>query len=138
MDSLSCSATLFDNAGLILILIQMNDGRRIASSDYDGSIKIWNTETLSCEQILVHDSCIQAVLQLKDGRLLSFYESSGIKLWNPDTGALDQEITMSDSSMIIHATQLSNGGLFISYLSGKLPERKNCRDRSHHLVLVDH
>ena len=74
---------------------QFDDGKhaQLASSSYDGTIRMWNVLTGACDMTLkAHDKPVKTIIQLDDSRLCSCSYDKTIKIW--DMNASKCEMTL--------------------------------------------
>ncbi|GMG16840.1 unnamed protein product [Aspergillus oryzae] len=70
------------------------DGRLLASSSYDNTVRLWDPVTGTLQQTLEgHTDLVKSVAFSTDGRLLaSGSHDKTVRLWDPATGALQQTL----------------------------------------------
>jgi WD40 repeat protein len=86
----------------ILVLSFSPDSRCLASSSHDGTIKLWDIKTGSCQRTLEgHSSGVKALSFSSDGSsLASGSNDSTIKLWDFKTGNCQRTMEGHLSSII--------------------------------------
>lgn len=108
---------LFGHENVVCDVAISSDNRLIASSSYDGSVKVWNAET--GEEVLTfsgHESTVYCVAFSPDGQQIA---SGGldriVKVWHPETG----EETLAYRSHLAHVKSLafSPDGMLIASAS---------------------
>ncbi|QGA21575.1 hypothetical protein EYB26_009286 [Talaromyces marneffei] len=82
--------TLEGHSGSVVSVAFSPNGRLIASSSYDGTIKLWDPDTGALKHTLEsHKERVESIAFSPNGRLLVSGSYDGtIKLWDSDTGAL--------------------------------------------------
>jgi WD40 repeat protein len=102
--------TLDRHADVVSAIAISSNGKTLASSSYDGEIKLWNLSTGSLLQTLAgHSDWVSSVAISPNGKTLASGSYDGeIKLWNLSTGALLQ--TLAGHSGVISSTAISPNG----------------------------
>jgi len=78
------AAQLRGHGGPVRALAVSGDGERALSGSFDSSAILWSLRTDAAQQVLwFHDSAVNAVALLKDGRAVTAGEDSRIALWVP-------------------------------------------------------
>jgi WD40 repeat protein len=89
-------------------------GDKLISGGGDGLIKIWNTNTWTCERTLEgHDGDVYSLVVHGD-KLISGGGDKTIKIWNTDTWACERTLEghhggMCVSSLVVHGDKLFSG-----------------------------
>jgi WD40 repeat protein len=96
------------------------DGR-LASSDYDGKIKLWPKDATGEPVILVHGSWVQSLAVLADGRLASAGTDGYIKLWLVD----EQKLV---AALCLRAGRNFTKDEWVRYIGPDTPWQPSCRD----------
>lgn len=79
--------TLIGHNAPVLTCLYNFSSNRLASSDADGNIIIWQMpEGKKLRSIKAHDDLIQDVSFAEDNTLVSASLDGKVKLWNPETG----------------------------------------------------
>ena len=99
--------TLTGHLECIRSLLVLKDNR-LASGSVDGTIKIWKTTSWKCEVTIAASSSIDAMIQIRDGRLCSALGNHTLRLWNIDT---QSSVVLSDrhNERISCVIQLKDG-----------------------------
>jgi WD40 repeat protein/DNA-binding CsgD family transcriptional regulator len=82
--------SLIGHTDLISCLAFSPDGGTLASSGFDGRVKLWNVGSGQCLNTLdAHHNWVRAIAFNADGKILATASDDNcIKLWNPNTGEL--------------------------------------------------
>ena len=75
----------------IISISYSSDGKLIVTASYDGSIRIWNTETGICKHI-IDCSAKYAEFNLDNSKILSVTEDVRVSIWDVETGMKIQDI----------------------------------------------
>lgn len=75
----------------IISITYSSDGKLIVATSYDGSIRIWNTETGICKQI-IDCSAKYAEFSHDNSKILSITEGVRASIWDVETGMKIQDI----------------------------------------------
>lgn len=81
----------------ILSINYSSDGKKIVTSSYDGSIRIWNAETGVCEQVLNYNT--ENVEFNHDGTQILFVSGGKPSIWDVETGIKIQDIEVNNVEM---------------------------------------
>ncbi len=82
------AAELRGHGGPVRALAISGDGETALSGSFDSSAILWSLRRDAARQVLrFHDSAVNAVALLKDGRATTAGEDSRIALWSPGDGA---------------------------------------------------
>lgn len=85
------AAQLRGHGGPVRALAISGDGETAVSGSFDGSTILWSLRYDSARQVLrFHDSAVNAVALLKDGRVATAGEDARIALWTPGNSAPDR------------------------------------------------
>ncbi|KAJ0423727.1 hypothetical protein BJY00DRAFT_43638 [Aspergillus carlsbadensis] len=98
------------------------NGKQVASIAPDDTIRLWNADTGDLQHVLSLDGIgIGAFLYSPDSTLLLFAAgyATGLKVWNPTTGALVHSASPSDIPDKLESAQFSPDGKAIVYHTGK-------------------
>ncbi len=103
--------------GVIHIVCSLN-GRTIASSSYDKTIRLWDSETGELRRKLEgHTDSVRCVTWSPDGNLLvSSSDDNTIRIWNPETGR--QEGVLEGHTERVPNVTFSFDGQFLTSKSG--------------------
>jgi WD40 repeat protein len=67
-------------------IVYTPDGKRFATSDSSGAVKIWNAKTFAEERTLQHETWVRALAMSPDGSTLAVGRGDGsIRLWDTST-----------------------------------------------------
>jgi WD40 repeat protein len=85
-----CLQTLEGHTDSVYSVTFSHDGRRLASSSNDKTMRIWDTETGAMQQTLKgHMRSVYSVTFSYDGRrLASSSNDTTVRIWDAETGAL--------------------------------------------------
>jgi WD40 repeat protein len=75
----------------IISIAYSSDGKLIVTTSYDGSIRIWNTETGICKHI-IDCSAKYAEFNHDNSKILSVTENVRVSIWDVETGMKIQDI----------------------------------------------
>lgn len=91
-------------------LVYSPDGQTLASGDWHGGLRLWDTQTGESTQLRGHDNKLDHLQFSVDGRrLLSSAQDHNIFLWDVKRGRRLQQIARSEGPMIyVTAISLSN------------------------------
>ncbi len=74
------------------------DGKRFASSDSSGAVKIWNLETLREERTLQHTTWVRPLAMSADGSTLAVGRGDGsVRIWDTNTWTQTSSCSGHDS-----------------------------------------
>lgn len=83
-----------DTLQIFAQLITSPDGKKIVTASYDGSIRIWSTETGICEHVL-HYSTDNVVFN-HNGKQILFVSGGISSIWDVETGIKIQDIEINN------------------------------------------
>jgi cytochrome c len=79
-------AQLRGHGGPVRAVAVSPDGKRAVSGSFDATAILWSLTSGTAERVLrFHDSAVNAVVFLKDGRIATGGEDAGIAIWKPGT-----------------------------------------------------
>lgn len=98
------------------------DGRRLASGDQRGTIRIWDLETgAKLETIAAHDGEVRALQFSPDGKwLASGGQFRFLKLWDAQTWQLQASVDAHDGSIVCLDWRLDGGRIATGGRDGKI------------------
>ncbi|NEP08594.1 MAG: WD40 repeat domain-containing protein [Okeania sp. SIO4D6] len=104
------SLTLSGHKGWVYAVAISSDGKTLASSSYDGTIKIWNLSNGKLlHTINAHADAIESLAMSPDGKILASGSwDNRIKLWNIANGTLIQ--TLKGHTDDVKAIAISSDG----------------------------
>jgi WD40 repeat protein len=136
-----------DNEIVLCILIldvKNNSNKLLASSEWDGSVKVWNIETCQLVSALLQDSaCHNKLVNLKEDHLAAASRDGSIKIWNHQSGQLLQTLRGHTGEVFSLILLLSDIGNLASCSQDKTVKIWNLQviynypDRANLIVAVD-
>src|SRR6266536_133343 len=86
----TAAGQLRGHGGPVRALVVSGDGETALSGSFDSSAILWNLRRDAAQQVLrFHDSAVNAVVLLPDGRAATAGEDARIALWVPGDSAPD-------------------------------------------------
>lgn len=116
IDTLKCIKTIEGHLGCINSVIQLHN-ENIDSGGSGTLIKIWNISSFVCERMLQSSFCIDILMQLLDGKLVSC-QNETIKIRNVANSQC--LMTISQYTMIRSITQLSDGRVAVGCFDARI------------------
>jgi cytochrome c len=102
-------AQLRGHGGPVRAVAVSPDGSRALTGSFDATAILWSLSSASAERVLrFHDSAVNAVAFLKDGRMATAGEDAGIAIWQP--GAAQPERVLKGHTAPIVALAVSPDG----------------------------
>lgn len=89
--ALPAAAQLRGHGGPVRAVAVSPDGARAMTGSFDGTAILWSLPSSTAERVLrFHDSAVNAVAFLKDGRMVTGGEDARIAIWQPGAGRPEQ------------------------------------------------